>query len=177
MPGGPGSGPSSSAGGGDSAAAYDPLAAMMAPPARRMPTTASYSAAADLDPLAAMMAPPSRSYGMPSNPSFSAGGGAPPSTINMWKPAPQPVSMSGGSPFLTVQPSAVFPPQQSVSLSLSDNDNLGDEFATAPSAAAVGSEGNQQQQGQQQQNNQFNQQYNQNQQQQGYQEGGSEQQY
>ena len=70
---------------------YDPLAAMMAPPSRRMPTSHSTPTLNDSDPLAAMMAPPSMRYSMPPPSSTMSSSSSMPA-INVWKPPPVPVS-------------------------------------------------------------------------------------
>ena len=126
------------AGGSAGGGGYDPLAAMMAPPARRIPSIASYAnmapaaPAADLDPLAAMMAPPSigrysQVTGGGHAPSGAAAA-APP--VNMWRPP-----AGGSSQFMQVPtPAGGAPPVfQSVSLSLSDNDAINLEYPPASS--------------------------------------------
>jgi hypothetical protein len=75
----PGAGPPG-AGIGDA----DPLAALMAPPQRRMPTSYSAPNISDGDPLAALMAPPSMRYSMP--PASVASTASLPPAINVWKP-------------------------------------------------------------------------------------------
>lgn len=83
------------AGGGGDSGAYDPMAALMAPPSRRMPSsystpslhTSSNSNSEALDPLAAMMAPPSSRYSMPhSSSAMNMASAAPMPQINVWKP-------------------------------------------------------------------------------------------
>lgn len=133
--------------GGGAAGGYDPLAAMMAPPARRIPSIASYSSmpgaaappSADLDPLAAMMAPPSLGRYAQSAAPPAGGSAAPP--VNMWRPP-----AGGSSQFMQVPQQsagggAAAPPMfQSVSLSLSDNDSISLDYPPAAPSAA-GSEG------------------------------------
>ena len=71
------------------------MAALMAPPSRRMPSsysTSALSTADNNDPLAAMMAPPSSRYSMPHSSSTMSMNAAMPN-INVWKPPPAPVSV------------------------------------------------------------------------------------
>lgn len=73
---------------------YDPMAAMMAPPSRRMPS--SYSTASlqqqggggEVDPLAALMAPPPMSRYSMAPPSMAGNGASGMPPINVWKPPP-----------------------------------------------------------------------------------------
>lgn len=116
-------------------AGYDPLAAMMAPPARKIPTSASYSnmpsggplGTVSDDPLAAMMAPPAARYPPSSGAKSSGSSGPPPS---LWKPS------GGSSQFMQVPTgnggNTLFNPNNAVSLSLSDNDSISLEYPATP---------------------------------------------
>ena len=83
-----------------SSASYDPLAALMAPPPRAMPSAASFAASMDADPLSALMAPPPRAIGgsAPMGLGLSSIGGPPPTNIpshavavpKFWVPPPVP---------------------------------------------------------------------------------------